>query len=68
MNKYIIESLKDYTNTEKRIIAKSIFSDAKEYLIHSEDTEFVNRLNLSLKCAMSILSDSPRGKKSENHR
>ena len=47
MNKYIVESLKDYTNTEKRIIAK-------EYLIHSEDTEFVNRLNRSLKYAMSI--------------
>lgn len=47
MNKIIIESLTDYSNIEKRIFTK-------EYLIHSEDTEFVHRLNLSLKYAMNI--------------
>lgn len=61
MNKYIIESLKDYTNTEKRIFAK-------EYLIHSEDTEFVDRLNVSLKYAMSILNALSAEKNSEIHR
>jgi hypothetical protein len=53
MNNVIVNFIENSNDYNSRI-------DAKEFLIRSEDTEFVNRLNTALKYSIDYLNDTTR--------